>query len=114
MHTLRSPHILTNTATIIMSTIIEPSPDGDLAYLRLLHLADSALPIGALAHSFGLESLAACGLLTPAGVPEFLHGYVGEAGVMEAVFCREAFRLAGVSVFASKRWVEINQRLSAL
>jgi len=97
-----------------MSTIIEPSPDGDLAYLRLLHLADSALPIGALAHSFGLESLAACGLLTPAGVPEFLHGYVGEAGVMEAVFCREAFRLAGVSVFASDRWVEINQRLTAL
>ena len=88
--------------------------DGDLAYLCLLHLADSALPIGALAHSFGLESLAACGVLTPADVPEFLRGYTEEAGVMEAVFCREAFRLAGVNVFAGDRWVEINQRLTAL
>jgi len=33
---------------------------------------------------------------------------------MEAVFCREAFRLAGVNAFASERWVEINQRLGAL
>jgi len=88
--------------------------DPDLAHLRLLHLADSALPIGALAHSFGLESLAACGLLAPAGVPEFLRGYVEEVGVMEAVFCREAFRLAGVNEYAGDRWVEINQRLSAL
>ncbi|MFI5090381.1 MAG: urease accessory protein UreF [Terriglobales bacterium] len=88
--------------------------DPELAHLRLLHLADSALPIGALAHSFGLESLAACGLLTPGGVPEFLRGYVEEAGVMEAVFCREAFRLAGINAFAGDRWVEINQRLSAL
>jgi len=92
----------------------ESEKDPDLAHLRLLHLADSALPIGALAHSFGLESLTACGLLTPAGVPEFLRGYVEEAGVMEAVFCREAFRLAGINAFASDRWVEINQRLSAL
>jgi len=97
-----------------MSTITEPSPGGDLAHLRLLHLADSALPIGALAHSFGLESLAACGLLAPASVPEFLRGYAEEAGVMEAMFCREALRLAGVSVFAGERWIEINQRLSAL
>ncbi len=95
-------------------TNAESEKDPDLAHLRLLHLADSALPIGALAHSFGLESLAACGLLAPAGVPEFLHGYVEEAGVMEAVFCREAFRLAGVNAFAGERWIEINQRLSAL
>jgi len=88
--------------------------DGDLAYLRLLHLADSALPIGALAHSLGLESLAACGLLKPAGVAGFLRGYAEEAGVMEAVFCREGFRLASGDTFDGGRWVEINQRLSAL
>lgn len=104
------------TATIItnMSTITEPSPDSDLAYLRLLHLADSALPIGALAHSFGLESIASAGLLTPSGVPDFLAGYLEEAGVMEAVFCREAFRLAAAGAFNAQRWVETNQRLGAL
>jgi urease accessory protein len=91
----------------------ESEKDPDLAHLRLLHLADSALPIGALAHSFGLESLAACGLLTPAGVPEFLRGYTEEAGVMEAVFCREALRLAAAPEFSPERWVEINQRLDA-
>lgn len=104
------------TATIIMNTsiITKPLPDRDLAYLRLLHLADSALPIGALAHSFGLESLAACGLLTPAAVPDFLGGYVEEAGVLEAVFCCEAFRLAGATPFDDQHWVKLNQRLSAL
>lgn len=97
-----------------MSTIIEQSPGGDLAYLRLLHLADSALPIGALAHSLGLESLAAAGLLTPVRLPEFLHGYMEEAGMMEAVFCRAGSRLAAGDRFSSKRWVQLNQRLSAL
>ena len=85
-----------------------------LALLRLIQFSDSALPIGALAHSFGLESLAACALLTPSDVPGFLRGYVEEAGVMEAVFCREAFNLAGVSPFDDEHWVRINQRLSSL
>lgn len=88
------------------------SRDPDLTHLRLLHLADSALPIGALAHSFGLESLADAGLLTPAGVPDFLRGYIEEAAMMEAVFCRAGQRLAE-GEFSSERWVEVNQRLSA-
>jgi urease accessory protein len=94
-----------------MGTITDPA--GDLAYLRLLHLADSALPIGALAHSFGLESLASARLLTPAGVPGFLAGYLEEAGVMEAVFCRAAWRLSGERGCSVERWLEINQRLDA-
>ena len=99
--------------TTSMSTITELPDDGRLAELRLLHLADSALPIGALAHSFGMESLADAGVLTPAGVADFLHGYVEETGVMEAVFCRAAVDLRASPAFPSRRWVELNQRLSA-
>lgn len=90
--------------------------DSELADVRLLHLADSALPIGALAHSFGLESLVARGLIGTGDLPEFLRGFLEEAGVAEAVFCREAFRLAegGQEDFCAGRWVELNDRLSAL
>jgi len=88
----------------------------DLAELRLLHLADTALPIGSLAHSFGLESLVASGILDVSGLFGFLRGYLEEAGAMEAVFCRAAFRLAVESsrAFAVERWLELNVRLSAL
>lgn len=97
-------------------------PDGgyifnfELAELRLLHLADSALPIGALAHSFGIESLVSEGLLKVSDLPLFLCGYLQEAGTVEAVFCRAAFRLASASgeKFSAGHWVRINDRLSAL
>jgi urease accessory protein len=88
----------------------------ELAHLQLLHLADSALPIGALAHSFGLESLVSNGLLEVPELEEFLHGYLEEAGIVEAVFCREGFRIAcnwdnGAS---PSRWCEFNERLHAM
>jgi urease accessory protein len=87
-----------------------------LAHLRLLHLADSALPIGSLAHSFGLETLVSAELLRVGDLPEFLQGYLQEAGTLEGVACREAFRLAQVAgeEFDAARWIEINDRLSAL
>jgi urease accessory protein len=91
-------------------------PPGDLAFLRLLHLADSALPIGALAHSFGLETLVSADLLKVSDLSSFLHGFLQEAGMLEAVACREAFRLAGADQFnfSITRWVELNDSLSAL
>lgn len=83
--------------------------------LWLLQLADSALPIGMAAHSFGLETLTAEGLLTVPQLELFLQDYLEEAGRLEASFCRAAYRLAfnaeGLEV---TQWLELNERFSAL
>ena len=91
------------------------SPGQDLADLRLLHLADSALPIGSLAHSFGLESLEPVGILKVSDLAGFFRGFVEEAGLVEAVFCRAVFRLAkpGPEQFSSERWRGLNEQLAA-
>jgi urease accessory protein len=93
-----------------------PPSSPKLSYLQLLHLADSALPIGALAHSFGLETLASRGLLKVSNLESFLRGYLEETGIAEAVFCREAFLLAINSgkCFSLERWSNLNATLSAM
>src|SRR5258708_26675299 len=60
--------------------------------LKLLHLADSALPVGAAAQSFGLETLVEEGNLTPQSMDQFLRDYLLEAGVLEASFVRRAWQ----------------------
>jgi len=87
--------------------------DLELSRLRLLHLADSALPIGALAHSFGLETLVAHELLAVSNLPEFLRGYLEEAGFLEAVFCRAGWRLSQSSEDFARAWLLLHERLSA-
>jgi len=87
-----------------------------LQILRLLHLADSAFPIGATAHSFGLETLTATGMLTPQSLHQFFSDLLWETGQMEAVFGRLAYRCAGTGDTPPmlERWVELNQWLAAL
>src|SRR5689334_20212779 len=111
------------------------SPDAALKQLRLLQLADSALPVGAAAHSFGLETLIAEEALTVEQLETFLADYLAEAGVLEASFCRAGHTVmvchsacrgqgcpcrAGHAVAGPNeildeaRWLELNLRLSAL
>ncbi len=78
--------------------------------LKLLQLADSALPVGALSHSFGLETLIEEGHLFVGGIFGFLTNLLSEGLLLEAVFCRAAHHRAqrGETV------EDLNAHLSAL
>ena len=77
-------------------------PIGETALLRLLQLADSALAVGGTAHSYGLETLADEGSLTPSGVETFLSAYLEEAGALEAVFVRRGYRPSDLRVLSAE------------
>jgi urease accessory protein len=84
--------------------------------LQLLYLADSAFPIGATAHSFGLETLTSAGVITPAGVEPWLRDWLVEVGLTEAMGCRLAYRLAAheLDEYFVRSWFELNLLLAAL
>lgn len=90
------------------------------ARLQLLQLADSALPIGALSHSFGIESLAAEGGLDVSGLPRFFAEWLDGAGHIEAVFCVRAVILAsqagdgGSENDFESQWRQLNELASAM
>jgi urease accessory protein len=64
--------------------------------LQLIQLADSALPVGSMSHSFGLEALVfdediehtvqSC----PPSLRRYLEDSLSESLLVDAVFCREA------------------------
>ena len=60
--------------------------------LELLQIADSALPIGSAAHSFGLETLVEDGALTAENLESFLLAQLSESGLLDAIFVRRAWR----------------------
>jgi len=60
--------------------------------LDLLYLADSAIPIGGAAHSFGLETLVEEDRLGPANLEDFLRHHLAESGALESAYLRRAWR----------------------
>lgn len=79
-----------------------------LAQLQLLHLADSALPVGAMSHSFGLETMIAEQGLEVEDLPAFFGDWLAGAGTIEAVFCMRAWGMED-----AEAWQTLNAELTA-
>ncbi len=98
-----------------------PTDQRPITLLRLLHLADSALPIGSAAHSYGFETLVYDADLTVEQLDDFFKRYLTEAATVEASYCRQAYAI-GESLLDSRStainmdwgtWLALNRRLSA-
>ena len=61
-------------------------------FARLLHLADSAIPTGSFAYSYGLESSISLGLVhDDAGLRNYLYAYLQQAASLEIPFLNSCF-----------------------
>ena len=63
-------------------------------FVRLLHLADSALPTGSFAYSYGLESSLTFGLIdTPFKLRNYLYAYLQQVANLEIPFINSCYAL---------------------
>jgi urease accessory protein len=88
--------------------------DDDLRWLRLMQLADSAVPIGAAAHSFGLETLVEDGTVMVRDLTDFFSDYLRETGMLEVSYCLVAHACTTSETEFTSKWLEVNGRLDAL
>lgn len=79
-----------------------------LPLLRLQQIADSALPIGGAAHSFGLEALIEARILSTENLATFLQGYLSESGTLEAAYCAASAGRPDI-----RQWLAWNAELGA-
>jgi urease accessory protein len=89
---------------------VSSSPEQALRLLQLMQLADSALPIGGLAHSFGLETMIEEGDLTVGNLFPLLKDFLSEGLLLDAAFCRTAHQRGQMGGAIE----DLNLRLSAL
>ena len=90
-------------------------PLNAVQWLKLTQLADSAVPIGSAAHSFGVETLTTDETLTVDELEAFFRDYLTEAGSLEAAYCRAAASLSqNRGPGFAQDWLALNEDLGAL
>ncbi|MEM7798804.1 MAG: urease accessory UreF family protein [Chloroflexota bacterium] len=84
--------------------------------LNLLQIADSALPIGGVAHSFGLETLVAEGYVNVDTLEGYLAQILLHSGLQEGWGCRQGHQLGQLEDEKrfDREWRAVNETLSAL